>query len=254
MKIMMVIKNNKRKLVELRGVVRKMVVMKQKKIMSQLKKWANNVGNDEESGKENKGSGYGVDERSDGDTALVITVKNPVPMKIMMGVKNNQGKTVKLRGMIRRMVVMKKKKMMSQLKTLKQMVMEMMTNQGKIVELMGVVTMIVVIKKKKMMSWIKKMKQTEMMMMDAVMEIMAVMIKMTYKSAKEGGYKKKPRPSVNNLVQPEKNPTLLGFIRQLLKGFQSMILQKHKKTKTRKRKRTTVQYNESDVFTNCVKT
>ncbi len=33
-----------------------------------------------------------------------------------------------------------------------------------------------------------------------------------------------------------------------------MILQKQKKTKTRKRKRTTVQYNKSDVFTNCVKT
>jgi hypothetical protein len=33
-----------------------------------------------------------------------------------------------------------------------------------------------------------------------------------------------------------------------------MILQKQKKTKTSKRKRTTVQYDESDVFTNCVKT
>ncbi len=33
-----------------------------------------------------------------------------------------------------------------------------------------------------------------------------------------------------------------------------MIFQKQKKTKTRKRKRITVQYNESDVFTNCVKT
>jgi hypothetical protein len=33
-----------------------------------------------------------------------------------------------------------------------------------------------------------------------------------------------------------------------------MILQKQTKTKTRKRKRTTVQYNKSDVFTNCVKT
>jgi hypothetical protein len=37
------------------------------KIMSQLKKGANNVGNDEESGKENKRNGYGVDERGDGD-------------------------------------------------------------------------------------------------------------------------------------------------------------------------------------------
>ncbi len=33
-----------------------------------------------------------------------------------------------------------------------------------------------------------------------------------------------------------------------------MILQKQTKTKTRKRKNTTVQYNKSDVFTNCVKT
>jgi hypothetical protein len=46
-------------------------------------------------------------------TALVIIVKNPVPMKIMMAVKNNQGKTVELRELIRRMVVIKKKKMMS---------------------------------------------------------------------------------------------------------------------------------------------
>jgi hypothetical protein len=43
--------------------------------------------------------------------ALVIIVKNPVPMKIMMGVKNNQRKMVELRGLIRRMVVMKKKQM-----------------------------------------------------------------------------------------------------------------------------------------------
>jgi hypothetical protein len=28
------------------------------------------------------------------------------------------------------------------------------------------------------------------------------------KSAKEGGYKRKPRPSVDNLVEPEKNPNL----------------------------------------------
>ncbi len=64
---------------------------------------------------------------------LVEIVKNPVPMKIMM------------REIIRRMVVMKKKKMMSRIKTSKQTVMEieqtvmeMMTNQGKTVELMVV--------------------------------------------------------------------------------------------------------------------
>ncbi len=43
-------------------------------------------------------------------------VKNPVPMKIMMVVKNNQGKLVELRGVVRRMVVMKKKKIRGQLK------------------------------------------------------------------------------------------------------------------------------------------
>jgi hypothetical protein len=46
-------------------------------------------------------------------TTLVIIVKNPVPMKVMMAVKNNQGKMVELRGLIRRIVVVKKKKMMS---------------------------------------------------------------------------------------------------------------------------------------------
>ncbi len=42
------------------------------------------------------------------------------------------------------------------IKTTKQTVMEMMTNQGKMVELMGVVRRIVVMKKKQMMSWVKK--------------------------------------------------------------------------------------------------
>jgi hypothetical protein len=111
--------------------------------------------------------------------ALVRIVNNPVPMKIIKAVKTNQEKMVELRGMIRRMVVMKKKKIMSPIKTTKQMVMEMMTNQGKTVELMGVVRMIVVMKKKQMMSWIKKTKQTVKEMMDAMMEIMAVMINMT---------------------------------------------------------------------------
>ncbi len=39
-------------------------------------------------------------------------MKNPKPMKIMMVVKNNQGKLVE----VRRMVMMKQKKIMSQLK------------------------------------------------------------------------------------------------------------------------------------------
>jgi hypothetical protein len=74
---------------------------------------------------------------------------------------------------------MKKKKMMSRIKTTQQTVMEMMTNQGKMVELMGVVRRTVLMKKKKMMIWIKKTKQTVMELMDAVIEIMAVMINMT---------------------------------------------------------------------------
>jgi hypothetical protein len=37
-------------------------------------------------------------------------VKNPVPIKIMMVVKNNQEKLVELRGVVRKMVVMKQKK------------------------------------------------------------------------------------------------------------------------------------------------
>jgi hypothetical protein len=37
------------------------------------------------------------------------------------------------------------------------------------------------------------------------MEIMAVMTIMTKKSAKVGGYEKKPRPTVNNLVKIEKS-------------------------------------------------
>ncbi len=79
-------------------------------------------------------------------------VNNPVPMKIMMVVKNNQGKLVELRGFVRRMVVMKKKKIMSQLKKKEQTMMEMMKNQG------------------------KKTKETVMELMNAVMEIMALVI------------------------------------------------------------------------------
>ncbi len=39
-------------------------------------------------------------------------INNPMPMKIMMVVKNNQGKLLE----VRRMVVMKQKKIMNQLK------------------------------------------------------------------------------------------------------------------------------------------
>ncbi len=48
--------------------------------------------------------------------SLEKIIKNPVPMKIMMVLKNNQGRLVELRGVVRRMVVMKQKKVLSQLK------------------------------------------------------------------------------------------------------------------------------------------
>jgi hypothetical protein len=44
--------------------------------------------------------------------SLEKIMKNPMPIKIMMVVKNNQGKLVE----VRRMVVMKQKKIMCQLK------------------------------------------------------------------------------------------------------------------------------------------
>ncbi len=156
---------------------------------------------------------------------------------------------------------MKKKKMMSGIKTTKQTVMEteqtvmeMMTNLGKMVELMGVVKRIVVMKKKQMMSRIKKTKQTVKEMMDAVMEIMAVMIIMTKNQRKKVDMRRNQDLLLTILLNQKKTPTLLGFIRQLPKDFQAITLQKQMKTKTRKRKRTSVQYNKSDVITNCVKT
>ncbi len=135
-------------------------------------------------------------------TTLVKIVKNPVPMKIMM------------RGMIRRIVVMKKKKMMSGIKTTKQMVleieqtvMEMIMNLGKTVELMGVVRRIVVMKKKQMMSRIKKTKQTVKEMLDAVMEIMAVMIIMTKNQQKKVDMRKNQDLLLTILLNQKKNLT-----------------------------------------------
>ncbi len=55
-----------------------------------------------------------------------------------------------------------------------------------------------------------------------------------------------------SLVKPEKN--LTRVFKTASQRFQAVILQKQTNTKTRKRKRMTAQYNESDVFTNCVKT
>ncbi len=139
-------------------------------------------------------------------TTLVEIVKNPVPMKIMM------------RGIIRRMVVMKKKKMMSRIKTTKQtvmemeqMVMEMMTNQGKTVELMVVERRIVVMKKKQMMSQIKKMKQMVKEMMDAVMEIMAVMIIMMKNQQKKVDMRRNQDLLLRMLLNQKKNQPYLGL-------------------------------------------
>ncbi len=65
---------------------------------------------------------------------------------------------------------------------MEQTVIEIMTNLGKMVELTGVVRSILVMKKKQMMSLIKKTKQMVKEMMDVMMEIMAVMITMTKNS------------------------------------------------------------------------
>jgi hypothetical protein len=74
------------------GVVRRNLVLKLKKSKEMLMKLTN-----------------GVMEIM----SLEKIVKKTVPMKIIMVVKNNQEKLVELRGVVRRMVVMKKKKTMS---------------------------------------------------------------------------------------------------------------------------------------------
>ncbi len=92
MKIMMVVKNNQGKLVELRGVVRRMVVMKQKKIMSRLKKEQTMMETMKNQRKKTKEMVMELMNAVMEITALVIIVKNPVPMKIMMVVKKSQGR------------------------------------------------------------------------------------------------------------------------------------------------------------------
>jgi hypothetical protein len=86
MKIMMAVKTNPEKMVELRGMMRRIVAMKEKKNWSQIK-----------------------------------TTKQTV-----MEMMTNQGKMVELMGVVRMIAVMKKKQMMSWIKKTKQMVMEMM--------------------------------------------------------------------------------------------------------------------------------
>ncbi len=89
MKIMMVVKNNQGKLVELRGVVRRMVVMKQKKIMSRLKKEQTMMETIKNQGWKTKEMVMELMNVVMEITALVIIMKNPVPMKIMMAVKKS---------------------------------------------------------------------------------------------------------------------------------------------------------------------
>ncbi len=97
--MLMAVKTNQGKKVQLRGVVRRILVLKLKKTKEMLKETLMELLNM-------------VMEIM----LLEKIVKNPMPMKIMMVVKNNQGKLVELRGVVRRMVVMKQKKIMSQLK------------------------------------------------------------------------------------------------------------------------------------------
>jgi hypothetical protein len=186
MKIMMVVKNNQGKLLE----VRRMVVMKQKKIMSQLKKKEQTMMEMmKNQGKKTKETVMELMNVVMEITTLVEIVKNPVPMKIMM------------RGIIRRMVVMTKQMVMER----EQTVMDMMTNQGKTVELMVVERRIVVMKKKQMMSWMKKAKQIVKEMMDVVMEIMAVMIIMTKNQQKKMDMRRNQDPLLRILSNQKKN-------------------------------------------------
>jgi hypothetical protein len=191
--MLMVVKTNQGKKLQLRGVVRRILVLKLKKAKATLMELLKVVME---------------------IMLLEKIMKNSKPMKIMIMVKNNQGKLVEAR----RMVVIKQKKIMSWLKK-DQMMMEMMNNQGKktkemVMELMNVVMEIttlvkivknpvpmkkmmvvntnqekkvklrrmirrmVVMKKKKMMSQIKTTKQTAMEMEEMVMEMMVSQGKM----------------------------------------------------------------------------
>jgi hypothetical protein len=88
--MLMAVKNDQGKKVQLGGVMRRNLVLKLKKAKETLMELMNVVME---------------------IMLLEKIVKNPVPMKIMMVVKNNQGKVVELRGVVRRMVVMKKKRL-----------------------------------------------------------------------------------------------------------------------------------------------
>jgi hypothetical protein len=85
------VKINQGKTVQLRGVVRRILVLKLKKANKTLVELLKMVME---------------------EMLLEKIIKNPMPMKIMMVVKNNQGKLLE----VKRMVVMKQKKIMNQLK------------------------------------------------------------------------------------------------------------------------------------------
>jgi hypothetical protein len=113
----MVVKNNQGKTVQLRGVVRRILVLKLKTAKETLMELMNTVME---------------------IMSMKKIVKNPLPMKIIILV----GTVMRLikemtatSGVMWRLVVMKNKQMMSQLKKKEQMMMEMMKNQGKTMEL-----------------------------------------------------------------------------------------------------------------------
>jgi hypothetical protein len=89
--MLMAVKTNQGKKLQLRGVVRRILVPKLKKAKETLMELLKAVME---------------------IMSFEKIMKNPMPIKLMMVVKNNLGKLVE----VRRMVVMKQKKIMSQLK------------------------------------------------------------------------------------------------------------------------------------------
>jgi hypothetical protein len=173
---MMMAKNNQGKKVQLMGLVRSILGLKLKTAKESLMELMNPVME---------------------IMLLEKIMKNPVPMKILImgGTLTRLIKELTvMRGVIWRLLVMKDKNMMSQLKKKEQRMMEMMKNQGKMVELRepiklnpvaiemlmaeknhqgktvqlrGVVRSILVLK-------LKTAKETLMELINAVMEIMSM--------------------------------------------------------------------------------
>jgi hypothetical protein len=115
--MMMAVKINQEKMVQLRGVVKRILLLKLKTAKEMLMKLMNAVME---------------------IMSLEKIVKNPVPMKIiiLVGTVTRLIKELTVtRGVTWRLVVMKDKNMMSRLKKKEQRMMEMMKNQGKMVEL-----------------------------------------------------------------------------------------------------------------------